>query len=169
MTSRQHSALAWFVLQCNKAKQCFVSRGYDHMLVSRGEMRAQYPLLMAHPTPCAKTSLSVGNCAIGTTALPCVLYCVEVLWGFSWVGMEGGGDLQSTVHLYFDSILKAYRQPWAPAILVSGRIWSWHVYRIYRTTPTPCCNSCVALPAYMTGCLRPPPLLGTLIYAMIHV
>ena len=40
--------LIWFALQCSKAKQCTVSCGYDHMPVSRGNMRAQYPLLMAH-------------------------------------------------------------------------------------------------------------------------
>ena len=32
---------------CSKSKQCTVSRGYDYMPVSRGHVRAQYPLLMA--------------------------------------------------------------------------------------------------------------------------
>ena len=35
-TSRQHSALVWFAVQCSKAEQCTVSCGYDHMPVSRG-------------------------------------------------------------------------------------------------------------------------------------
>ena len=45
--SRQHSALIGFALQCSKSKQCTEVHGYDHMPVSRGYMRAQYPLLMA--------------------------------------------------------------------------------------------------------------------------
>ena len=45
--SRQHSALIWFALQCNKSKQCTESRSYDHIPVSWGYMRPQYPLLMA--------------------------------------------------------------------------------------------------------------------------
>ena len=32
-----------FALQCSKSKQCTVSGGYDHMLVSRGYMRAPPP------------------------------------------------------------------------------------------------------------------------------
>ena len=47
VNSRQHSALIWFALQCSKSKQCTVSRGYDHMPLSQGYMRAQFPLLMA--------------------------------------------------------------------------------------------------------------------------
>ena len=49
--SRQHSALIWFALQCSKSKQCTVSRGNDHMPVSWGYMRAQYPLPMAQILP----------------------------------------------------------------------------------------------------------------------
>ena len=41
------SALIWFALQCSKSKQCAEIHGYDHMPVSRGCMRAQYPFLMA--------------------------------------------------------------------------------------------------------------------------
>ena len=51
VTSRQHPVLIWFALQCSKSKRCTVSRGYDHMPVSRGYLRAQYPVLMALPTP----------------------------------------------------------------------------------------------------------------------
>ena len=40
-------ALNWLVLQCSKAKQCTEIHSYDHMPVSRGYMRVQYPLLMA--------------------------------------------------------------------------------------------------------------------------
>ena len=54
-TSRQHSALIWFALQCSKAKQCTVSCGYDHMPVSRGYMRAEYPLLTP-PSPRSPSS-----------------------------------------------------------------------------------------------------------------
>ena len=43
LNSRQHSALIWFALQSSKSKQCTEIRGDDHMPVSRGYMRAQYP------------------------------------------------------------------------------------------------------------------------------
>ena len=39
--------LIWFTLQCGKAKQCTVICDYDHIPVSQGCMRVQYPLLMA--------------------------------------------------------------------------------------------------------------------------
>ena len=62
VNARQHSALFWFALQCTKSKQCTEIRGYDHMPVSWGHMRAQYPLLMAvltRPPPSSK-ALQVG-------------------------------------------------------------------------------------------------------------
>ena len=45
--SRQHSVRFWVALQSSEAKQCTVSCSCDHMPVSRGYMRAQYPVLMA--------------------------------------------------------------------------------------------------------------------------
>ena len=37
----------WFALQCGTAKQCTMLCDHDHIPVSRGCMRVQYPLLMA--------------------------------------------------------------------------------------------------------------------------
>ena len=50
-----HSIRIWVALQSSEAKQCTVSCGYDHVPVSRGYMRAQYPLLMA--PGCANNAL----------------------------------------------------------------------------------------------------------------
>ena len=51
VTSRQHSRLVWFMLQCSKAKQSTENGGYDHKPVTRGYMQAQYLLLMALRPP----------------------------------------------------------------------------------------------------------------------
>ena len=47
----------WIALQSSEAIQCTVSCGNDHMLVSRGYMRAEYPLLMALILPYLKGTL----------------------------------------------------------------------------------------------------------------
>ena len=58
--SRQHWVLIWFALLCGKVKQCTMICDYDHIPVSRGCMRVQYPLLMA-PTNYARVVTIQGH------------------------------------------------------------------------------------------------------------
>ena len=73
------------MLQSSEAKQCTVSCGYDHMPVSRGCVRAQYPLLMAVSRQVSpKLLLQTRQAArrvFGCDGPPPDLITVHIRWG----------------------------------------------------------------------------------------